>query len=209
MKNISALILDLGGVLLNLDYGRTKQAFRDLGIPDFDVHYTQFKGSALFDDLETGRVSNDAFYENFRKLSGLSLSDGQIRTAWNAMLLDFPATRAELLKTLRKKYRLFLLSNTNAIHYDAFQEIFRRDTGLDSLDACFEKAYYSHLIGERKPGPEPFRLILDEQGLEPGSTLFIDDTLVNLQGAQTVGMQTAHLQAPTTLEDYLTSSKSI
>ena len=200
MQNFSAIIFDLGGVLLNLDYGRTRQVFMDLGVEDFDGHYTQFKGSPLFDDLETGKVSDLAFYEDFRRLSGTRLTDEQIRTAWNAMLLDFPPARVELLADLRKRYRIFLMSNTNAIHYEAFQEIFRKATGMKSLDDCFEKAYYSHLMGLRKPDKDPFARILEEQGLNPEETLFIDDLAINLEGARAVGIKTHHLKHPETVE---------
>jgi glucose-1-phosphatase len=200
MENISAVILDLGGVLLNINYGLTKKAFTDLGVQDFDVHYSQFKGSTLFDNLETGKVGETEFYETFRRLSGIPISDEQIRSAWNAMLLDFPQERIAFLKKLRNKYRLFLLSNTNAIHYAAFQETFRKEMQGTSLDQYFDKAYYSHLIGERKPGEEAFRVILEEQGLVPGNTLFVDDTAINLEGAKALGIQTIHLQPPTTIE---------
>ena len=200
MKPVSAVILDLGGVLLNLDYQKTRQAFAALGIPDFNQHYTQFKGSTLFDDLETGRVSNAAFYDALREQTGLSLTDAQIRDAWNAMLLDFPANRVKFLEDLRKRYRLFLLSNTNAIHYDAFQKTFRNETGMDSLDQLFDKAYYSHLIRARKPDEDAFRIILEEQGLRGPETLFLDDTETNFKGARALGIQTIHLRPPMTLE---------
>lgn len=201
MPEVKNLILDLGGVLLNLDYKKTKQAFADLGIADFDAHYTQFKGSPLFDELETGKVSPAAFYDAMRAGTGLALADAEIEKAWNAMLLDFPSERLALLESLRRRYRLFLLSNTNAIHHEAFQRIYREATGRVSLDDLFEKAYYSHLMGARKPDEEPFRMILDEQGLIAGETLFVDDTLPNLAGAHNLGIQTVHLQPPMKLED--------
>ncbi len=201
MENISAIILDLGGVLLNIDYQLTKKAFANLGIADFDVHYTQFRGSHLFDDLETGKVSEAEFYDIFRKKAGISLSDEQIRQAWNAMLLEFPASRATLLADLRSRYRLFLLSNTNGIHYEYFNDLFRKSTGLESLDDRFDHAYYSHRMGLRKPGVEIYRQLLKEQNLDPATTLFIDDTASNLVGAQEAGIQTIHLQAPMRIED--------
>lgn len=201
MENISAIILDLGGVLLNIDYQLTKAAFSNLGINDFDVHYTQFRGSHLFDDLETGKISEAEFYNIFRKQAGLSLSDEQIRQAWNAMLIEFPASRAKLLEDLRGRYKLFLLSNTNGIHYDFFNNLFRKSTGLASLDDSFDHAYYSHRMGLRKPGVEIYLQVLKEQNLDPTKTLFIDDTAANLVGAKEAGIQTIHLQAPVRIEN--------
>jgi glucose-1-phosphatase len=199
MNTVSAVILDLGGVILNLDYNRTKTAFANLGVRDFDAYYTQFKGSPLFDDLETGKVSRGAFFDALRERSGLALTDDRITAAWNAMLLDFPPERVEYLKVLRKRYRLFLLSNTNEIHHEAFQRIFRGSQG-STLDDLFDKAYYSHLIGARKPDAEAFRTILEEQGLKASETIFVDDTESNVGGAQELGIQTIHLQAPMRLE---------
>jgi FMN phosphatase YigB (HAD superfamily) len=199
MNTVSAIILDLGGVILNLDYNRTKKAFATLGVPDFDAYYTQFKGSPLFDDLETGKVSRGAFFDALRERSGLALTDEQITGAWNAMLLDFPRQRVEYIKELRKRYRLFLLSNTNEIHHEAFQKTFWGSEG-STLDGLFDKAYYSHLIGTRKPDEEAFRTILEEQGLKAAETIFVDDTKSNFLGAQELGIQTIHLQAPMTLE---------
>lgn len=196
----TAIIFDLGGVLLDLDYSRTRKAFEDLGVKDFDGYYTQFRANSLFEDLETGRVSDEAFFHALREQSGMPLGDDQIVAAWNAMLLGFPAVHAEYLKALRERYRIFLLSNTNAIHYRAFQALFRESTGLSSLDDCFERAYYSHKMGQRKPWPAAYQMVLDEQGLEAGKTLFIDDTLVNVEGARAVGIRSVHLKAPQTLE---------
>ena len=201
MQNIKAVILDLGGVLLNIDYEKTRKAFAGLGIEDFNAHYNQFKGSTLFDDLETGKIKAEDFYQAFREQTGLKTEDDRIRKAWNAMLLDFPNTRVQFLKDLRKKYRLFLLSNTNAIHHDEFQRHFRETSGENAIDDLFDKAYYSHLIGSRKPETEPFEHILKDQNLKPGETLFVDDTQSNLKGAITLGIQTIHLQPPAKVED--------
>jgi len=200
MQNLSTIILDLGGVLLDLDYSLTKKSFADLGVEDFDSYYTQFKASPLFDDLETGRVTNAAFFDALRERSGIALTDEQIVGAWNAMLLDFPPERLAFLKDLRKRYRVFLLSNTNDIHYQAFQEKFRKATGLESLDVLFDKAYYSHLIGARKPEVEAYKRIVEEQGLDPKTTLFVDDTASNFPGAEALGIQTLHLRSPMTVD---------
>lgn len=200
MENIKAIIFDLGGVLLNIDYTLTRAAFARLGVQEFDAHFSQFKASPIFEDLETGKIGNNAFYSQFREISNLPLTPNQIRDAWNAMLLDFPRQRMELLLDVKKRYRTFLLSNTNAIHYEAFHKTFRDTTGLASLDDCFEKAYYSHLIGERKPHAAAYEFVLRQNDLRPEETLFIDDTLPNIIGAQAVGIQTVHLTAPITVE---------
>jgi len=201
MKGIKNIIFDLGGVILNIDYQATNKAFTDLGVTDFHSLFSQFKGNKLFDDLETGKVSNEEFLTEMQKHTPAGTTEQQIIDAWNAMLLDFPLRRLQILQQLRQHYSLYLLSNTNAIHMAAFNKILEESRGIPSLAAFFDKAYYSHLIGYRKPDKKSYQLVLDENGLKPEETLFIDDTLPNIEGATAVGVQTIHLLAPRTITD--------
>ena len=201
MKGIKNIIFDLGGVILNIDYQLTYKAFEAIGVKDFTSLYNQFKGSRLFDDLETGRTSPEEFLSAMKEHAPEGTTTEQIIDAWNAMLLDFPARRLQLLQQLRNYYNLFLLSNTNAIHLEAFNKILERSRGISSLGTFFDRSYYSHLIGYRKPEKESYQLVLDENGLKAEETLFIDDTLPNIEGANAVGIQTIHLQAPKTIAD--------
>ncbi|MEJ7768558.1 MAG: HAD-IA family hydrolase, partial [Chitinophagaceae bacterium] len=130
-----------------------------------------------------------------------TLSVEQIRTAWNAMLLDIPAGRIDFLLGLKKRYRIFLLSNTNAIHHEAFQQIELKTTGDPvTLNDCFEKAYYSHEIGLRKPDGEIFEYVLNTNRLIAEQTLFIDDTLSNVEAANSINIKGLYLDHPTTIE---------
>jgi len=104
------------------------------------------------------------------------------------------------LHEIGKRYKVFLFSNTNKIHYDVFTESFRQRTGED-FNNLLIKAYYSHEIGLRKPYPESYLYILNEQKLKPGETLFVDDTLKNIEGAKQAGLQTVHLVYPKTVLD--------
>ena len=134
--------------------------------------------------------------------SGAVLADmQQVIDAWNMLLLDFPVERIHWLQQIAKKYKVFLFSNTNQIHYDAFTQIFRTQTGLEDFDSLFIKAYYSHQLGLRKPHPESFLHILNEQSLNALETLFIDDTISNIEGAKKTGLHTIHLVAPQTVLD--------
>lgn len=133
----------------------------------------------------------------------------QIIAAWNAMLLDFPLQRLQLLQQLRQHYNLYLLSNTNAIHLEAFNRLLQESRGIPSLGSFFDKAYYSHLMGHRKPDKESYLMVMEENGLLPEETLFIDDTLPNIEGAKAVGLQTIHLQAPRTIMDIFQPQKAL
>lgn len=196
------LVFDLGGVLINLDFQKTANAFGALGVQDFDTYFNQFHANALFKQLETGATPEPDFYDNLRQLAAISASDAAIDEAWNAMLLDFPQERISRLLQLRENYRLFLFSNTNSIHHRAFSAQFLRKFGFE-LDSLFEKAWYSHLVGHRKPDAGAFAFMLEDAGLAPGQTVFIDDTLPNIEAAQRAGMTTLHVKPGVSLLDLL------
>ena len=201
MQPIKNIIFDLGGIFMNLDFKLTERAFVELGITQFSAMYSQHHSNDLFEQLETGKITAGEFYEVFRKESKSQLTNEQIKTAWNALLLDFPAERLEWLDVIRHKYKVYLFSNTNIIHYDAFMEILSNNNGCTYFNTYFLKAYYSHQLGLRKPYRESYQKILEEQGLLAAETLFIDDTAKNIEGAQNAGLQTIHLVAPMTVLD--------
>jgi putative hydrolase of the HAD superfamily len=201
MKGIKNIIFDLGGVILNIDFSITERAFRELGVTQFSNMFTQHHSNDLFVELETGRISEPEFYEAFRKGTGTNLSDETIKKAWNALLLDFREPTLEWLEKNRNRYRIFLFSNTNQIHQDAFIAAYEAKTGKADFDAFFEKAYYSQHMGMRKPDPAPFLQILQEQNLLPEETLFIDDTIKNIETANALGIKTVHLQWPQTVPE--------
>ncbi|RFM30002.1 HAD family hydrolase [Deminuibacter soli] len=200
MQTIKNIIFDLGGIFLNLDYPATEKAFIEMGVTNFQELFAQSHANDLFEQLETGKIQPEAFYQSFRETTGLQVSDEQIRDAWNAMLLDFPADRLQWLDAIRNKYNVYLYSNTNKIHYDFFSDVFRKAAGSNqSFDDYFIKAHYSHELGLRKPYPASFTALLQLHGLEADETVFIDDTLKNIEGAKAAGLQTIHLVHPETV----------
>ncbi len=198
---IHNIIFDLGGVILNIDYNKTTNAFKSLGVKHFEELYSQQHASSLFKQLECGQITQEEFMVEMKKYSPENLTSEQITQAWNAMLLDFPPERIMLLKSLKTRYRTFLLSNTNAIHLEKVQQIYKDTMGEGSLEDCFEKAYYSHLIGLRKPNKEAYEFVINEQGLKPEETLFIDDTFPNIETAEALGIQTLYIKPPQELQD--------
>lgn len=190
MNPVKNIIFDLGGVLLDLDYQKTIRAFIELGVVDFEARFNQFHADELFSRLETGKVSESEFYTQLQKAIPGPLSESQIETAWNAMMLGFRTESLATLKELSSHFKLFLLSNTNSIHLRCFRMLFTRDTGLTELDPFFSKSWYSHLIGFRKPGKEVYEFVLGNAGLKAEETLFIDDSVNNIKGAESVGIKT-------------------
>lgn len=201
MQKIKNIIFDLGGIFIEIDFEKTKVAFGELGISNFDYFFTQHSASDLFKKLETGDYTPAQFYEAFRKETGTQITDQQIRNAWNAMLGHFPIERIQWLSEIKKHYRIFLFSNTNIIHYDAFQQIYKQTSSNQQFDDFFIKAYYSHELGARKPNPEAFSKLLALENLGASDTLFIDDTPSNIEGAQKIGLNTILLQYPRTVLD--------
>jgi putative hydrolase of the HAD superfamily len=197
-KNI---IFDLGGVILNIDYRLTSQAFKNLGLENFDEKYSQAKQSHLFDRLETGAVAPEQFRQELKAYFSQTVSDTDLDNAWNAMLLDLPFQRIDLLKELSKKYRLFLLSNTNIIHYQAYSAYLKKTFGKMIFDEIFEKQYLSFEIGMRKPDKEIFDLVLNENKLLASETLFIDDSIQHIEGAGKTRISAYHLQPTETILD--------
>jgi putative hydrolase of the HAD superfamily len=188
MEKIETIILDLGGVLLNISFEATEKAFESIGVTNFHQYFSQYKASPLFEQLETGVVSEQEFFTYFRKETGLDVDDEAITTAWNAMLLDFPPERIEWLRSLENRYRVFLFSNTNSIHHEAFQLKFSAEYPGKPFDLHFEKAYYSHLLGKRKPYLDAFEALIKDAEINPATALFIDDTKTNIDGARQAGM---------------------
>ena len=199
MQNIKNIIFDLGGIILNIDFKQTELAFAELGVGNFNQYYTLQSVSPLFEKLELGLITPEAFYDEFRTVVKVSLTNEQIRDAWNALLLDFPAERIQFLEALNKKYKIYLLSNTNKIHYDAFIKIFDEQTGKGDFNKYFIKPYYSHEINLRKPNKECFEFVLKKENLNAEETLFIDDSETNVEAAKTVGLNTIHLPSPHTI----------
>lgn len=196
MKNIKNIIFDLGGVFIDIDYFKTERAFNALGVTNFHELYTQHHASSLFKDLETGKIDAETFYQRFRQQANTNLTNTQIESAWNAMLGKFINENVNLLEEIREKYIIYLFSNTNIIHYNAFQKIYSEQTGKNSFDDYFVAAYYSHDLGLRKPETKSFLAILEKEKLVAEETLFIDDTPKNIEGAKQAGLHTILLPDP-------------
>ena len=196
---IRNIIFDLGGVILNINPQLTVEAFRNLGWRDFFEENNQTNGKELFFSLESGSSSPEVFRNNVRRIADIQRNDEEIDAAWAAMILDIPTDRIRYLEELKKSYRLFLLSNTNEIHRIKFHRDFEKDFGYSFYD-LFERNFYSHEMGMRKPDPQIYIQALTEAGLVPEETLFIDDMAENTEAAKTLGMKVLHIQAGTLME---------
>ncbi len=194
LTGIKNIIFDLGGVLLNLDFNRTQQAFVKLGVTNFDDYYTKAKQSGIFDLYETGKLTEKEFCDQLRNLTRLSCSNQQIIDAWNAMLLDFPPVRKELLLRLKSHFNIILLSNTNETHIRAFNQIIKREINEETLAPLFHAHYFSNEIGLRKPNANAFEYVLNQNNFIAEETLFLDDSIQHIEGAKSVGINAVHIE---------------
>jgi glucose-1-phosphatase len=179
---INTIIFDFGDVFINLDKNASLEALKKLGLPSWNEEL-----EALNQQFERGKITEVQFMIGLKKMiPNASIDD--LRTAWNAVLLDFPLYRLEFLQHLSLNYRLFLLSNTDEIHVAKFEHkvgiTFARE-----FYQCFEKLYFSFEVGMRKPDPEIFKFIINKHDLSMKRTLFIDDKKANTDIAESLGMQ--------------------
>lgn len=191
MKNIKNIILDYGNVIFDLDFQRAHKSFEEIGIKDVNRFFSHKVQSSLFDDFDKGKISTDDFRNTIRAVTGQKdLTDEQIDHAWNSLLIGVPKGRHELLMQLKNRYRTFLLSNNNELHYDWIMQYLKNEYQLDGNKIFFEKDYYSHLLGMRKPDEEIFDFVISTNGLKPNETLFVDDSPQHLETADRMGIQT-------------------
>ena len=192
MQKIKNIILDYGNVIFMIDFERVREAFRALGIKNVDDFFGHRAQDPLFDAFDRGEVSAEQFRAGIRQRSQHpELTDREIDEAWNALLIGVPPGTHELLESLKAKYRTFLLSNNNEIHYAHCMQHIHEVYGLKDNSELFERTYYSHLMGKRKPDPAIFEQVLQETDIVPAETLFIDDSPQHLATAEKLGFQTA------------------
>ncbi|AMO57483.1 hypothetical protein GZ77_15100 [Endozoicomonas montiporae] len=197
-RNVKNVIFDFGGVILEIDYSKTEKALGSLMKRGDHAGFSQAEQSELFNGIETGLLSVAEFRDGLRALcERQTLSDESLDNAWNALLGPLIPEALELIKDVVENRRVFLLSNTNKIYIDRVNEGILRDLGsVAAFESVFERVYYSHELGMRKPDKEIFQLVLDENALKPEETLFIDDSRQHILGAEVLGFQTLHLTKP-------------
>lgn len=196
MENIRNLIFDLGNVILNIDTKLSEIAFAKYGMNDFEKLYTLASQNELFDRLEVGSITENEFYDEFRRVTGCKLDNKTLEQCWDALIMDFPAARIDMLKRLKNegKYRTFILSNTNIIHYRFYTALLKRVHGVDGLESLVEHAYFSHEIGLKKPNRDIFDYVVEHSHIKPEESIFIDDNEANIKAANALGFNTIFLK---------------
>lgn len=201
---IRNIIFDLGGVLLDIHYLKTIEAFSQLGLKNPEEAFSKSQQAEIFQSFECGQVSEEAFL-GYLKSEMPKASKDDLIAGWNALLGGFPAARLDFITSIHEKYNCYVLSNTNIIHQRAFEEIIERAVGWDNFSSVFKEIYYSHDMGLRKPDGAIFQKVMEEQGLKPEETCFIDDSPQHVGAAAKKGILAIHLKDDEEIWDVIPS----
>ena len=190
---IKNIIFDLGGVVLDIDESIVYKELEKMGISTSELaHSKEFID--IMSKFDTGIYTAPTFRKKTKALLGQEkMTDQRFDAIWNAMLLDIPRERIAALEQIRKYYKIFLMSNSNVIHYDLYVRDLQLRFGYNEFDELFNKSYFSFAEHLEKPDPRFFELILDHEELLPEETLFIDDTAANIEVAKSLGIKTYHI----------------
>lgn len=191
-KNI---IFDFGGIFVDLDFQRTAEALSRLGgTVDFSLLFSKAKQSDLFDLFETGKIHQDEFLSQLKTVLNLHhVPDHSLIEAWCEMLLEVRPERVEFLRELKKTKKIFLLSNINPLHEEHMLTYFSKNSSLQDFYSLFDRVYFSHQVGLRKPDREIFEFVCKDSALDLEHTLFIDDSIQHIEGAKKFGLAVHHL----------------
>lgn len=196
--SVKNIIFDFGNVICDLDISRTQEKFKEFGPARSSSHLSAEEQSHRFqklvEDYETSAITSQEFRDAIRNHYLVPPTDEAIDDTWNALLVGIPERRVRLLENIRDRYRIFLLSNSNEIHYNHYVQDFRDKYGYRDFDSLFEKAYFSFRLHMKKPDPEIFTFILSDSLMNPEETLFIDDTLVHVEAARECQINGYHLK---------------
>ena len=189
--NIKNIIFDLGGVIIDIDSNQIINHLKKNGFTKFELLETPEVKRTL-KQFECGIISSDTFGKTLTKQFDLKVSAQKFDEIWNSMILDIPQRRIDLVKKLKSHYHVYLMSNSNEIHYDLFIRDLQLRFGYREFDSLFDKSFFSFDTHLSKPNPDFFTLVLDRYNMKPEETLFIDDTPENILVAQQLGMLTYH-----------------
>lgn len=189
MAAIQSILFDLGNVLIDLDIPRTERRFHELLGDAFQASFARNEQAGVFRQFELGEISAEAFLQCLRELSGGRAHTQELQEAWNALLIGMPLHRFQMLEALRADYKLYVLSNTNALHIEWVRADLRNRLGIHQFEAYFDQVFYSHEIHLRKPDRAVYEYVLRSAGLQADALLFIDDNPGNVRAAAALGIQ--------------------
>ncbi|MEN8155822.1 MAG: HAD family phosphatase [Bacteroidota bacterium] len=199
-KQIRNILFDLGGVILDIDIQATLKCYYELGFPRELLNYPQNIDTDIFYNYQVGKTGTREFRDDLRRFSGVDASDRELDDAWNAMIIRIPEERTRLIGRLQEHYNLYMLSNTSPLHVTVFEKMYQDTAGIP-MHEVFKKIYYSHEIRRHKPDHGAWKYVIDDAGIVPEETLFLDDTMHNIKASQELGFQAIHIHERTSLTE--------
>ncbi len=187
-SKIKNIIFDLGGVLLNINPLLSLLELEKISGIGRDELILRFLNEKIFEKFDTGSLNPAQFREKLCHILNCSVSDAEIDRCWNKLLLDFPPDRVEMLQQIRNNYRIFLLSNTNSIHFDHYTQEFFENYGI-RMTELFDELFLSYEIGIHKPDAGIYTHVLQHAGIEASESVFFDDSLSNIEAAKLLGIR--------------------
>jgi putative hydrolase of the HAD superfamily len=205
MKNwpdVDFVIFDLGNVLIDIDYSRAMNLMK-AALPAALHHRVDTCYAAEFHKAyERGEIDSPSFRNAFRDYFEQSWSDAEVDYLWNSLLGELPDYRLDLVRRLKTKYQVGILSNTNQIHVDAVHELLQAEHGMSNFYPLFDRVFYSQEMGLSKPSAAIYQQLLLELGTTPSRVLFFDDLLANVEGAAGLGIQAVQVTSPNTIFEF-------
>lgn len=189
LDGVRNLLFDLGGVIMNLRRENCVEALEQLGLKDVDEMLGLYCQTGPFMQLEEGKITPAEFRAEIRRRIGCEVSDAEMDDAFNRFLLGIPVERLRALESLRKQYKIYMLSNTNAIMFDSKIKTDFQIDGKNRED-YFDGMCLSYEEGCAKPDLLIFHNVLDKFGIKAEETLFFDDSQANLEAAARLGFRT-------------------
>lgn len=200
---IKAIVFDFGNVIINIDIEKTVLAFSKLTFKSPARIKQLFAEGEVFKKYETGFYSDDEFRDVIRQILSYPLNDQEIDQAWNALLLDVPRKRLDFLETLKMKYPIYLLSNTNNIHIEQCKHYFRNTFGIANFETIFNEVFLSYKMGLWKPEYKIYDTVINKIGFKPEEILFLDDNQDNIDAASDMGIKCIKINPPECFTDTL------
>jgi len=189
MERIKNIVFDFGGVIVNFSREAAVKKFEEIGVANANDLLDAYHQKGAFLQVEDGTINAEEFRIILSELAGKELSYEQVKEGWLGFMLDVPQYRLEYLLELRKKYKLYILSNTNPYVMSWARSNDFTIAGRP-LDDYFDKIYTSYELKAVKPGKTIFELMIKDADMLPGETLFVDDGPANIKMAKELGMMT-------------------
>lgn len=197
------LIFDLGNVIIDIHYPQTLEYIKTHVPTGLHDRVDRFYMTDFHRDYEKGLIDSDTFREEVNAYFKQTWTPDFIDNLWNSLLGKIPAERLQLIKKVKEKYQVGVLSNTNLIHIHAVNKILETNHGIPNFDPIFDWVFLSHEMGLSKPSPAIYEKMLVDLGTQPERVVFFDDLEANVKGAAATGIQAVHVTGPNVIFDYL------